>query len=142
MTGRVGHVTTRREQIKDQTARAAEAAPGTVYARLAYTDDDGPHSVEVVKDSIVIGRGGIAYRVDVRVNCAVDVSREHLRIRRDPSSGRFFVTDLSTLGTTIDGHPIPKGYEEKDGVRRENGVETPLGDSARIGLAGMLFLDF
>jgi hypothetical protein len=142
LTGRVGLVTTRREQIEDQTVRPADPAPGTVYARLAYTDDDGPHRVDVVKDSIVVGRGGVAYRVDVRVNAAVDVSREHLRIRRDPASGRFFVSDLSTLGTTVDGRPVPKGYEEKDGTKRENGVETPLGDSARIGLAGMLFLDF
>ena len=138
MTGRVGQRTTRQEE----TFRPAAPASGTVYARIAYTDDDGPHTFEVVKDSTVVGRGGIAYRVDVRINSAVDVSREHLRIRRDPSSGRFFVIDLSTLGTTVNGKPVAKGYDDADGAKRENGVETPLGDAARIGLAGMVYLDF
>ena len=138
MTGRVGQRTTRQEE----TFRPAAPASGTVYARIAYTDDDGPHTFEVVKDSTVVGRGGIAYRVDVRINSAVDVSREHLRIRRDPSSGRFFAIDLSTLGTTVNGKPVAKGYDDADGAKRENGVETPLGDAARIGLAGMVYLDF
>src|SRR5438034_4783331 len=71
MTGRVGQRTTRQEE----TFRPAAPASGTVYARIAYTDDDGPHTFEVVKDSTVVGRGGIAYRVDVRINSAVDVSR-------------------------------------------------------------------
>jgi hypothetical protein len=138
MTGRVGHRTTTRQE---ETVRSA-LSPGTVYARLAYTDDDGPHTFEVAKDSTVIGRGGIAYRVDVRINSAVDVSREHARIRRDPATGRFFLIDLSTLGTTVDGRPVPRGYDATDGGKRENGVETPLGDRARISLAGMVYLDF
>ena len=55
---------------------------------------------------------------------------------------RFFVIDLSTLGTTVNGKPVAKGYDDADGAKRENGVETPLGDAARIGLAGMVYLDF
>jgi hypothetical protein len=50
--------------------------------------------------------------------------------------------DLSSLGTTIDGKRVPKGYEEADGSKRENGVESALPDRARIGLADTVYLDF
>jgi len=136
-TGRVGQPAARQEE----TVRSA-AASATVYARLAYADEEGPHTFDVVKDSIVIGRGGITYRVDVRIKSAVDVSREHARIRRDPATGRFFLIDLSTLGTSVDGRRAPKGYDEEGGNKRENGVEMPLADAARIGLAEMIYLDF
>jgi hypothetical protein len=91
---------------------------------------------------VTVGRGGIAYRVDVKIDGSVDISREHLRIRRDPESGRFFAIDLSSLGTTVDGKRLPKGYDEVDGSKRENGVETPLPDRARLGLADTVYLDF
>ena len=72
----------------------------------------------------------------------MDVSREHARIRRDPQSDRFFLIDLSTLGTTVNGQRVPRGYEESDGSKRENGAEVPLPDGARIGLADTVFLQF
>jgi FHA domain len=137
-TGRVGQHNTRREE----TVRSASGASPTVYARIDYADDEGPHTFEVVTDSVVVGRGGIACRVDLRIKSAVDVSREHLRLRRDPATGRFFLIDLSTLGTTVNGRPAPKGYDENGGARRENGLELPLPDAARIGLADMIYLDF
>jgi pSer/pThr/pTyr-binding forkhead associated (FHA) protein len=134
----VGQSTTRREE----TVKSAPAAPAAIYARIEYTDEEGSHTYDVGKDSTVIGRGGIAYRVDVRIKSAVDVSREHARIRRDPATGRFFLIDLSTLGTTVDGRPVPRGYDEDAGNKRENGVERPLPEQARIGLADMIYLDF
>jgi pSer/pThr/pTyr-binding forkhead associated (FHA) protein len=96
----------------------------------------------VVRDSVTIGRGGIAYAVDIRIASSVDVSREHARIRRDPATGRFYLIDLSSLGTTLNGRHVPRGYDEHEGAKRENGVETPLPDTARIGLADIVFLDF
>ncbi len=137
-TGRVGQ----RSMRQEDTVKSAGAAAPALVGRLAYTDDDGPHAFEMVKDSVVIGRGGVAYRVDVRIKSAVDVSREHARIRRDPGSGRFFLIDLSTLGTTLNGQRIPKGYDEDEGSKRENGVELLLPETARIGLADMVYLDF
>jgi hypothetical protein len=137
-TGRVGHVTTKQVD----TVRTASSSTPIVVARIAYVDDEGTHTFDMVKDSIVLGRGGVAYRVDLRIKTAVDVSREHARIRRDPATGRFFLIDLSTLGTTVNGRRAPKGYDEEDGSKRENGVEMPLPDIARIGLAEMIYLDF
>ena len=134
-----GHRTTTREHAAERS-QASAAQP--VRARLTYDDDSGRHCYDVMKDSLTIGRGGIAYPVDVRIASTVDVSREHARIRRDPASGRFFLIDLSSLGTTLNGRHVPRGYEEVDGTKRETGAETPLPDSARIGLADMVFLDF
>lgn len=134
-----GHKTTRRQEV----VTAAEApATQRASAELRYEDTGGPHTFEITRDSIMIGRGGIAYHADVKIEASVDVSREHARIRRDPASGRFFLIDLSTLGTTVNGQRVPPGYDETDGVKRENGVETPLTHGARIGLADVVFLQF
>ena len=105
-------------------------------------DQSGHHSYEVVKDSLTIGRGGVAYPVDVRVASSPDVSREHARIRRDPAADRFFLIDLSSLGTTLNGRHVPKGHDDVDGTKRENGAETAMPDVARIGLADTVILEF
>jgi hypothetical protein len=124
-----------------QPAAVQTVAPRAL-ARISYDDDAGPHDYAVVKASVSIGRGGVAYPVDVRIASSTDVSREHARIRHDADSGRFCLIDLSSLGTTVDGVAVPRGYDEADGSKRENGVEVPLPDRARIGLANMVFLDF
>jgi len=38
-------------------------------------------------------------------------SREHFRLRRDPETGKFFLKDLSRLGTTINGVAAPSSIE-------------------------------
>jgi hypothetical protein len=132
-----GHRTTQR----DETIHAASTPPA-VYARLRWEDSSGSHSFDITSDVVSVGRGGVACRVDARIDAAVDVSREHIRILRDPSSGRFSVVDLSTLGSTLNGETLPKGYDMVDGEKRENGAATPLPDRARIGLADTVHLDF
>lgn len=136
-TMHVGGRTIVREAPEADTRRPA----GRILARLSYEDDSGSRTYEMTADTITIGRGGAARRVDVRIDSSADVSREHLTIRRDPS-GRFFVSDQSMLGTTVNGKRIPKGYDEVDGVRKNNGVETPLPDGSRIGLADTVYIDF
>jgi hypothetical protein len=134
-----GQRTATREQTMN---RAQAAAPGPVLARIEYDDDAGHHAYEVLKDSITIGRGGVAHPVDIRIASSPDVSREHVRIRRDATSGRFLLIDLSSLGTTLNGRHVPRGYDDVDGTKRENGAETALPDSAQIGLADTVFLNF
>lgn len=132
-----------RTTTREHTVTGAQRTPsGGVLARIEFEDAAGRHAFDMVKDSIAIGRGGVAYPVDVRISSSPDVSREHARIRRDPASGRFFLIDVSSLGTTLNGRHVPKAYDEQDGARRENGAETPLPDTARIGLADTIFLDF
>jgi len=111
-------------------------------ASIEYDDGSGHHVYDVTKDCFTIGRGGIAYPVDIRIVSSPDVSREHARISRDTATDRFFLIDLSTLGTTLNGRHVPKGFDDVDGTKRENGSETLLPDVAKIGLAGMVFLDF
>lgn len=134
-----GQRTTTREQTVNRTA---DSPPDRAFARILYEDAAGAHSFDVRKDSVTIGRGGITYPVDIKIVSSVDVSREHARIRRDPHSGQFFLIDLSSLGTTLNGRHVPRGYNEVDGTKRENGDETPLPDQARIGLAETVYLQF
>ncbi len=136
--GRGTEGVTAREQAVTRTA--VHAPP--VLARVSHDDESGHHEFDIAKDSITIGRGGASFLVDIRVASSADVSREHARIRRDPETGRFFLIDLSSLGTTLNGRHVPRGYDEVDGTKRENGVETPLPDQARIGLAETVYLEF
>jgi hypothetical protein len=109
--------------------------PGaSIYDRIGTYD--------MTTDVITIGRGGSSQHVDIKIESSVDVSREYARIRRDAGTGQFFLTDVSTLGTTLNNRHVPRGYDDVDGVRRETGVETPLPDGARIGLAETVFLEF
>jgi len=137
-TVRSGDRTSRSEQV---TAPASTSA-SVVRARLSYQDKTGDHQYEVVHDRITLGRGGLQFPVDVRLSTSDDVSREHARIRRDAATGKFYLIDLSSLGTTLDGRHVPRGVEEREGVRQENGAETLLPARARIGLADTVFLDF
>ena len=91
---------------------------------------------------MVIGRGGAGYWVDLRVDAAPDVSREHVRLRRDASTGQFFLKDLSLYGTTVNGERVASSIDASGGAKRDVNVEVPLPPVARIGLADMVFLDF
>jgi FHA domain-containing protein len=131
-----GHQTTSHKRITRPFESGAQP-----LARIVYEDAAGHHSFDV-KDSVTIGRGGLGHPVDIKIASSVDVSREHARIRRDGQSGNFFLIDLSTLGTTLNGRHVPRGYDELEGVRRANGSETLLADQARIGLADTVYLNF
>jgi hypothetical protein len=133
-----GQRTTATERTISQPVEPSIA--GSV-AKIEYDDTAGHHSYDV-RNSVTIGRGGIAYPVDIKIASSVDVSREHARIRRDDRTGEFFLVDLSTLGTTLDGRHVPRGYDEVDGTKRMNGAETRLPEHARIGLADTVYLRF
>lgn len=131
----------RRTTTREETVDALAPRPA-VYARLVYEDQKGAHQHEIVRESTTIGRGGTMYPVDVRIVTTDDVSREHARIRRERATGAFFLIDLSTHGTTINGRTVPRGFDEGDGGKRENGAESEIPHRARIGLADTVFIDF
>lgn len=145
-TVRMGDHTTTRAQVVSAAAPGASGTAGAarpaVHARLTYSDTRGEHHHDLVADQTTIGRGGKAFPVDVRVSTSEDVSREHARIRRDGKTGQFFLIDLSTLGTTLNGRHVPRGFDEREGVKHPNGAETALPPRARIGLADTVFLEF
>ena len=126
-----------------EPAPAPSPAPGAgVYAVIDYEDNTGRRTFEMTKEQIVVGRGGRDYWTDLKLETLPDVSREHFRLRRDPATGKFFLKDLSRLGTTINGEKAPSSVEFAEGEKRDRNVEAPVPDRARIGLADVVFLDF
>ena len=109
-------------------------------ATLTYDDEQGHHQFSMCKDTLSVGRGGSAVWVDIQVFAAPKVSREHFRLRRDPS-GRFFIQDASSWGTSVDGVAIPRAVRGDAGVLRP-GAEHPLASPCRIDLAGALTMHF
>ena len=94
------------------------------------------------KDVVSIGRGGSAHWVDVQVTTGPRVSREHCRIRR-ADDGRFFLQDLSTWGTSVDGKRVqPSVRTSSTGQLEETGQEHELPHDARIQLADALLIEF
>jgi hypothetical protein len=143
-TRRMGGGATSSSQIYEPAAKPAEPAPATIagFAVIEYEDNSGRKSFTMTKDQIVVGRGGRDYWTDLKLETLPDVSREHFRLRRDPATGQFFLKDLSRLGTTINGEKAPSSIEFVDGEKRDRDVEAPVPPQARIGLAGVLFLEF
>jgi hypothetical protein len=117
-------------------------AIGIVHASLSYDDDTGAHTYQMTKDLIKIGRGAEDRWVDLKVNSKKDVSREHVQIRRDPASGQLFIKDLSSLGTTVNGKRLLPSIQQVNGEDVDRNIEMPLPSKARIGLAGVLFIEF
>lgn len=115
---------------------------GTVYATIEYEDDTGVHQYPMMKEIYKIGRGGVDRWVDLRLNTKKDVSREHVQLRFDATEGRFFIKDLSSLGTTVNGKAIPASIVQVNGEDVDKNLEVPLPGKARIGLAGIFFLEF
>jgi pSer/pThr/pTyr-binding forkhead associated (FHA) protein len=140
-TMRQGETTSTREQVIS-TAPVASGTGGTIFGTLAYEDRRGPQKVTITKSQLVVGRGGVGYWVDVKLDTSADVSREHLRLRRDEATGQFFLKDMSSLGTTVDGAAVPSSIEVVEGRKRDKGVEVPLPPRARIGLANVIVLEF
>lgn len=120
---------------------AALPEPGA-FAVIEYEDGGDRKTYQMTKEQIVVGRGGRDYWTDLKLDTLPDVSREHFRLRRDPESGKFFLKDLSRLGTTINGEKAPSSIEYVEGEKRDRNVEVPVPETARIGLAEVLYLDF
>ena len=64
------------------------------------------------------------------------MSREHCRIRRD-AAGRYFLQDVSTWGTFLNGQRVPRF----EGTGQE-AQERELTDGASIKLADQVTLEF
>ena len=142
-TRRMGGV----ESVKQSYAAApavpaAPAADAGAFAVIEYEDSTGHKTYRMTKDEIVVGRGGRDYWTDIKLETLSDVSREHFRLRRDAASGQFFLKDLSQLGTTIDGAKAPASMVLEGGEKRDRNLEAPVPARARIGLAGVGFLEF
>jgi len=104
--------------------------PDRVFAEIRYQDDSGPQTYFVTQNEISVGRGGEDLWVDLPLYSSDEVSREHLRLRRDAATGAFTVTDQSRNGTWVNGKRLKRNVEE------------PLPDRAEIAIAEVLKLSF
>ncbi len=120
----------------------AATAHAMALATLTYRDENGDQVFRMEQPQIVVGRGGPGYWVDLKLKTVPDVSRDHLRLRYDEPAGRFYIKDLSTLGTTVNGAAIPSSIELRDGEKVDKDLEVPLPADAEIGLAGAVFIRF
>jgi hypothetical protein len=114
--------------VRDRSATRHQ--PGRVFAEIRYKDDSGPQTYFVTQDEVSIGRGGEDLWVDLPLYASDEVSREHARLRRDPASGVFAITDQSRNGTWVNGR------------RLERGKEARLPDRAEIAIAEVINLSF
>jgi len=137
-----GAETSAKTTFEPAPAQPAPAAAAGTYATIEYEDGGGRKIFLMTKDEIVVGRGGRDYWTDLKLDTLPDVSREHFRLRRDAATGQFFLKDLSRLGTTINGEKAPSSIEFADGQKRDRNVEAQVPAQAKIGLAGVLTLDF
>jgi hypothetical protein len=140
-------MTTKRDTTAALGTPAAMGSIGTMdsqaaaLARLVYQDDRGKHTFLMVKDEIVIGRQAPDVWADLSLDTSLDVSREHARLQRT-ADGKFRIKDLSKLGTTVNGTPLPRSLENPEAKAQDVGQWMDLPDKARIGLAGVIYLDF
>ena len=130
------------EPRKPEPADPPPPAEEGVLAVIEYEDQGGHKTFRMTKNEIVVGRGGRDYWTDIKLDTLADVSREHFRLRRDAASGQFFLKDLSRLGTTINGVAAPSSIEVAGTEKRDRNVEAPVPEQARLGLAGVCFLEF
>ncbi len=121
----------------------SHAPAKAVLARVRYRDSGMDKTFVMTSEEIVIGRGGKAVWVDLKLEGPADVSREHCRIRRDQKTGTFFIRDLSQFGTTVNGTSIPKSVEQAEGGEKvDRNREAPLPSPAKITLADVCTLEF
>lgn len=113
-----------------------------VFATLTYEDHSGKQKFLMKKNQIAIGRGGVDYWVDLKFETKSDVSHEHAHVKFDEDLKQFYIKDLSTFGTTINGTPIPRSLETVNGVKRDKNVWVSLPHRAQIGLADVLLVEF
>lgn len=93
-----------------------------VYAEIRYQDDSGLQLYLMTQDEISVGRGGNDAAVNLALYTNDEVSREHLRLRRDPTLGRFLILDQSMNGTWLNGKRLTRGVEESLPARAQISV--------------------
>jgi FHA domain-containing protein len=113
-------------QDRAQTRRQ----PDKVFAEIRYQDDSGPQTFFVTQNEVSIGRGGEDLWVDLPLYSNDEVSREHLRVRRNPATGAFVIVDKSRNGTWLNGKRLARD------------VEHALPERSEIGIAEVLKLSF
>jgi hypothetical protein len=101
-----------------------------IYAEIRYQDESGAQTFFVTQNEVTVGRGGDDRWVDLTLYTGEEVSREHLRLRRDGGSGVFEIVDSSRNGTWLNGRRLKPGEPSR------------LAETAEVNLAGTITLYF
>ena len=129
-TGRTTTVVSETRELPAHSEAGTDEVRRTGAPTIAYRDDTGAHAFELRPPAITIGRGGPGHQVDLQLVTSLDVSREHCRITRD-GDGRFFVLDLSSWGTFVNGQRVAEAADgEQVGTEIFDGTVIDLGDRA------------
>jgi hypothetical protein len=104
--------------------------PDKIFGEIRYQDDSGPQTYLITQNEVSIGRGGEDLWVDLPLYTSDEVSREHLRLKRDAGSGAFAIVDKSRNGTWLNGRRLSRD------------VEIPMPERAEIKVAEALKLSF
>jgi FHA domain len=126
----VGGITGRAGGVHPETRQSSDKSGDRVYAEIHYEDDSGPQLFLMAQDEISIGRGGDGAQVSLALYTNDEVSREHLRVRRDAAQKRFVIVDKSMNGTWLNGKRLARGIEET------------LPPKAQISVAEVIILQF
>jgi hypothetical protein len=108
----VGTITGRSGGVRPETRQSGDRAGDRVYAEIRYEDDSGSQLYLMTQDEISVGRGGDGAQVSLALYTNDEVSREHLRVWRDPVQKRFVIVDKSMNGTWLNGKRLARGVEE------------------------------
>src|SRR5580704_15213976 len=108
----VGGITGRAGGVRPETRQSSDKLGDRVYAEIHYEDDSGPQLFLMAQDEISIGRGGDGAQVSLALYTNDEVSREHLRVRRDAVEKRFVIVDQSMNGTWLNCKRLVRGVEE------------------------------
>lgn len=126
----VGGITGMAGGARPETRETGGPPGDRIYAEIRYEDDSGPQLYLMTQDEISVGRGGDGTQVSLALYTNDEVSREHLRVRRDSAQKRFVILDQSMNGTWLNGR------------RLQRGVEVPLPGKAQISVAEVIALQF
>ena len=118
------------------------------FALIRYKDKQSNwHDYLMQKEKINIGKGNEpgsapSYWVDLTLDFDADISPLHIQVFFDSALRKFFIKDLSTLGTRVNGHLIKSSIGNKDGKMVDLNILEELPPDSRISLANKIILDF
>jgi hypothetical protein len=105
------------------------------YAIINLKTPNGKTPFAMTKNTFSIGRGGDDFWVDLPLGDNPNIDREHIRITRDETNGKFYIKDLSRTGAILNGIKLPSATVETD-------VQTELPKHSLIVLPGEIILEF
>jgi hypothetical protein len=139
--------TTKSQTLSEETLQSSR--PGReAFALIRYKDRRSNwHAYLMQKEKVNIGKGdepGAApgHRVDLTLDFDADVSPFHIQVFFDTEARKFFIKDLSTLGTRINGRLIKSSIGHKGGRVIDLNILEELPSDSRISLATKIILDF